>query len=68
VKSTIIVFESPRLYLTIDEAAQYLRVSRRTIYTLMKSKQVAYTRVRKQPRLRLQHLNDYLDKRVVKAA
>jgi excisionase family DNA binding protein len=64
---TIIVFESPRLYLTIEEAAQYLRVSRRTIYTLMKKKQLTYTRVRGGLRFRLQWLNDYLDKRTVAA-
>jgi len=54
--------------LTIDEAAVYLRVSRRTIYTLMGKKQVTYTRVREGLRFRLQWLNDYLDKRTVKAA
>jgi excisionase family DNA binding protein len=66
--AAIIVFESPRLYLTIDEAAQYLRVSRRTVYTLMKTKQLRFTRVRKAPRFRLQWLNDYMDRRTVKEA
>jgi excisionase family DNA binding protein len=64
----IIVFESPRLYLTIEEAAQYLRVSRRTLYILMKNKQVTFARVRNGIRFRLQHLNEYFDKRTVKAA
>ena len=64
----IVAFESPRLHLTINEAAQYLRVSRRTIYTLIENKQLTYTRVRKVPRFRLQWLNDYLDKRTVAAA
>jgi excisionase family DNA binding protein len=66
--ATIVVLESPRLYLTIKEAAQYLRVSRRTIYTLMERKQLTYTRVREGLRFRLQWLNEYLDKRTVVAA
>jgi excisionase family DNA binding protein len=66
--STIVVLESPRLYLTIEEAAKYLRVSRRTIYTLMEEKQLSYTRVREGLRFRLQWLNEYLDKRTVLAA
>jgi excisionase family DNA binding protein len=66
--AAIIVLESPRLNLTIKEAAQYLRVSRRTIYTLMERKQLTYTRVREGLRFRLQWLNDYLDKRTVLAA
>lgn len=66
--AAIIVLESPRLNLTIDEAATYLRVSRRTIYTLMEKKQLTYTRVREGLRFRLQWLNEYLDKRTVKAA
>jgi excisionase family DNA binding protein len=66
--TTIIILESPRLYLNIEEAAQYLRVSRRTIYTLMEKKQVTYTRVREGLRFRLQWLNEYLDKRTVVAA
>jgi len=64
----ILVLETPRLYLTVDEAAQYLRISRRTLYTLMNRKQVTFTRVREGVRFRLQWLNDYLDKRTVKAA
>jgi excisionase family DNA binding protein len=66
--SAVVVLETPRLNLTIDEAAAYLRVSRRTIYTLMKKKQVTYTRVREGLRFRLQWLNEYLDKRTVLAA
>jgi excisionase family DNA binding protein len=54
--------------LTVDEAAQYLRISRRTLYTLMKRRQVTFTRVREGVRFRLQWLNDYMDKRTVKAA
>jgi len=64
----ILVLETPRLYLTVDEAAQYLRVSRRTVYMLLKRKQVTFTRVREGVRFRLQWLNDYMDKRTVKAA
>jgi excisionase family DNA binding protein len=67
-KSAVIVLESPRLYLTIEEAAQYLRVSRRTMHTLIKTKQVTFTRVREGLRFRLQWLNEYLDQRTVKAA
>lgn len=67
-KIAVIILETPRLLLTIDEAAQYLRVSRRTIHTLIKTKQLSYTRVREGLRFRLQWLNDYLDKRSVKAA
>jgi len=66
--STIIVLESPRLNLTIEEAAVYLRCSRRTIYTLMEKKQLTYTRVREGLRFRLQWLNEYLDRRTVLAA
>lgn len=66
--ATIIVLETPRLYLDLNEAAQYLRVSRRTMETLVKTKQLTFTRVREGRRFRLQWLNDYLDKRTVKAA
>jgi excisionase family DNA binding protein len=65
--NAVIVLESPRLYLTIKEAGQYLRVSRRTICTLMEKKQLTYTRVREGLRFRLQWLNEYLDKRTVLA-
>lgn len=64
----VIVFETPRLLLTIDEAALYLRVSVRTVHTLIKTKQLRYTRVREGLRFRLQWLNEYLDKRTVAAA
>jgi len=67
-KSAVIVLESPRLHLNLEEAAQYLRVSRRTMHTLVKTKQVTFTRVREGLRFRLQWLNEYLDKRTVKAA
>jgi excisionase family DNA binding protein len=65
---SVIVLENPRLHLTIEEAAEYLRVSRRTMHTLIKTKQVTFTRVREGLRFRLQWLNEYLDKRTVKAA
>ena len=64
----ILVLETPRLYLTVEEAAQYLRVSGRTLYTLMKKKQITFTRVRERVRFRLQWLNDYRKRRTVKAA
>jgi excisionase family DNA binding protein len=59
--------ETPRLYLTTIEAAQYLRVCRRTIHTLIRNKQITYTRVRGGLGFRLQWLNEYLDKRTVRA-
>jgi len=65
---SILVLETPRLYLTVEEAAQYLRVSRRTLYTLMKRKQITFTRVREGVRFRLQCLNDYMDRCTVRAA
>ena len=52
----ILALETSRLYLTVDEAGQYLRVSRRTLYTLMKRKQITFTRVREGMRFRLQWL------------
>jgi excisionase family DNA binding protein len=66
-RCTIVVLETPRLYLNIFEAAQYLRVSSRTIHTLIRNKQLTYTRVRGGLRFRLQWLNEYLDKRTVRA-
>jgi excisionase family DNA binding protein len=66
--AVVVVLENPRLNLTIEEAAKYLRVSRRTMHTLIKTKQVTFSRVREGLRFRLQWLNDYLDKRTVKAA
>jgi excisionase family DNA binding protein len=66
--AVILVLENPRLYLNILEAAQYLRVSRRTMHTLVETKQLKYTRVREGLRFRLQWLNEYLDKRTVEAA
>jgi excisionase family DNA binding protein len=57
--------DNPRALLTVNEAARYLKVSRRTVHTLMKSKQLTFSRVRSSPRLRVQHLEDYLDKRTV---
>lgn len=63
----ILVLETPRLLLTIQEAALYLRVSRRTIHTLIKNKQLTYTRVREGLRFRLSYLNEYLDRRTVRA-
>lgn len=65
---SIVVIESPRLYLTVKEACVYLRTSRRTLSKLTKSKQIKHTRVRGELRFRLQWLNDYLDARTVKAA
>jgi excisionase family DNA binding protein len=66
--AVILVLENPRLHLTLEEAAQYLRVSLRTMHTLKQIKHVKYTRVRGQVRFRLQWLNEYLDKRTVEAA
>lgn len=64
----VVVLESPRNYLTIQEAASYMRVSVRTVSTLIKSRQLTYSKVRGQLRFRLSWCNEYLDKRTVKAA
>ena len=64
----ILVLETPRLYLTVEEAARYLRVSRRTLYTLMRRKQITCARVREGMRFRLQWLNDCMDRHTVRAA
>lgn len=66
--ATIIVLENPRLLLTCEEAATYLRVSRRTVHTLVKAKQLTHARVRGQLRFRLSWLNDYLNARTARAA
>lgn len=66
-KMVIVVLETPRLLLTIEEAALYLRVSERTVARLIKNKQLSYTRVRESLRFRLSYLNEYLDKRTVRA-
>ena len=66
--ATIVILESPRLWLNIEEAAAYLRVSRRTMSTLVKLRQVKFTRARGGLRFRLQWLNDYMDRRTVEAA
>jgi excisionase family DNA binding protein len=64
----ILVLETPRLYLTVEGAARYLRVPRRTLYALMKMKQITFTRVREGVCFRSQWLNDYMERRTVKAA
>ena len=64
--SAILVLESPKLLLTLNEAAIYLRVSRRTVQTIVKLKQITCTRVRGSLRFRLQWLNEYLDRRTVR--
>ena len=57
----------PRL-LNIQEAAHVLGVSVRTVHTIIKEKQLTHIRVRGQLRFEPAHLNDYLQKRMVKAA
>lgn len=65
--SSFFAFETPRLYLDAKEAAQHLRVSRRQVAKLAQSRQLTFTRVRRALRFRLQWLNEYLDRRTVKA-
>jgi len=57
----------PRL-LNVKEAAHVLRVSVRTVHTLLKNKQITYFRVRGQLRFDPVHLDRYLQKRMVQAA
>jgi excisionase family DNA binding protein len=57
----------PRL-INIKEAAHILDVSVRTVHTLLKKKQLTHFRVRGQLRFDPAHLQDYLSKRMVKAA
>ena len=57
----------PRL-LNIQEAAHVLRVSVRTIHTIIKDRQLTHIRVRGQLRFEPSHLNEYLQKRMVLAA
>jgi excisionase family DNA binding protein len=51
--------------LDIKDAADYLRVSVRTVTTLKKNKQLTYSRVRGQLRFRKIDLDRYLQKRTV---
>lgn len=57
----------PRL-LTIKEAADVLNVSVRTVHTILAKKQLTYFRVRGQLRFDPKHLNEYLERRMVRAA
>jgi excisionase family DNA binding protein len=57
----------PRL-LTIKEAAEVLNVSVRTVHTIIGKKQLTYFRVRGQLRFDPAHLNEYLQRRIVRAA
>jgi excisionase family DNA binding protein len=54
--------------LTIQEVAKILRVSVRTVHTLIKKKQLAYVKVRGSLRFDPVHVYEYLQKRTVKAA
>ena len=56
----------PRL-LTIKEAAEVLNVSVRTVHTILAKKQLTYFKVRGQLRFDAKHLNEYLERRMVKA-
>jgi hypothetical protein len=54
--------------LTLAEAMNELRIkSRTTMYKIMKGGQLTFTRVHGRPHFRKQWLDDYLDKRTVKA-
>lgn len=66
--AVIFCLESPRLLLTVEEAATYLRISRPTLTTIVRSKQITFSRVRGKLRFRLQWLNDYLDRRTAGTA
>jgi excisionase family DNA binding protein len=57
----------PRL-LNIREAAQVLGVSVRTVHTLKKLRQLTYIKVRGSIRFDPAHLDEYLQKRIVRAA
>lgn len=62
-----IIAQLPRL-LTIQEAANVLGVSVRTVHTLKKLRQLTYIRVRGSLRFDPAHLDEYLQKRIVRAA
>jgi excisionase family DNA binding protein len=61
------VISLPKL-LTIKEVAHFLNVSVRTVHTILRSKQLTYSRVRGQLRFDPIHVADYLQKRTVQAA
>jgi excisionase family DNA binding protein len=44
-----------------------LNVSTRTVHTILAKRQLTYVRVRGQLRFSLDHLNEYLERRTVKA-
>jgi excisionase family DNA binding protein len=61
------VLTLPRL-LTIKEVAHVLNVSVRTVYKIIKAKQLTYFRVRGQLRFDPIHLDQYLQKRTIRAS
>jgi excisionase family DNA binding protein len=54
--------------LNIKEAAEVLHVSVRTVHTIIAKKQLTYFHVRGQLRFDPAHLNEYLQRRIVRAA
>jgi len=60
------VIALPRL-LTIKEVAHVLNVSVRTVHRIIKLKQLTYFRVRGQLRFDPVHLDQYLQKRTIRA-
>lgn len=53
--------------LSPDEAAEFLGVSRATVYRLMKDRDIAYSQVCGRRRFRLRDLETFVDSRLVKA-
>jgi excisionase family DNA binding protein len=60
------VLALPKL-LNIKEVAHFLNVSVRTVHTIIKTKQLTYFRVRGQLRFDPIHIDQYLQKRMVRA-
>lgn len=54
--------------LTVDGLAEYLNISRRTMYRLLKAESLPAYRVGKQLRFRREDVDDWLQKRQVRKA
>jgi excisionase family DNA binding protein len=54
---------SPRTLFTVDEAAEYLRVSRRQVYKLVRAGEIRGYRVGERLRFRPQDVDVYLEQR-----